>query len=87
MATSRDQAARVRRQEAVERTAANADAAPETSAALAEQLRSHVVEETKRRNETPETPVTDKPAPNAPAPRAPAGTCGNGNRAPRRVLR
>jgi membrane fusion protein, multidrug efflux system len=65
MAVSRDQAARVLRQEAVETTPGHAgsEAATEKSVALAEQLRSHVAEETKRRtNEAPETPVTDKPA-------------------------
>jgi uncharacterized protein HemX len=65
MAVSRDQAARVLRQEAVETVPGHAgsEAATEKSVALAEQLRSHVAEETKRRtNEAPETPVTDKPA-------------------------
>jgi membrane fusion protein (multidrug efflux system) len=71
MAVSRDQAARVLRQEAVETNSANGDAAAETPVALAEQLRSHVAEETKRRTgEAPEKPVTGKPA--APAPDAPA---------------
>lgn len=70
MAVSRDQAARVLRQEAVEEHAGG-DAAIENSAPLAEQLRTHVAEEAKRRTgETPEKPVTDKPA--APAPDAPA---------------
>ncbi|UPK37569.1 HlyD family secretion protein [Bradyrhizobium sp. 186] len=75
MATSRDQAARVLRQEAAETTPeqAGGEVATEKSAALAEQLRSHVAEETKRRtSEAPEKPVTDKPAPAAPAPGAPA---------------
>ena len=70
MAVSRDQAARVLRQEAVETTPeqAGSDVVTEKSAALAEQLRSHVAEEAKRRtNEVPETPVTDKQAPAAPA--------------------
>ncbi|KRQ04269.1 HlyD family secretion protein [Bradyrhizobium manausense] len=72
MATSRDQAARVLRQEAVETTTANGEAATGTSAALAEQLRSHVVEESKRRtSEAPEKPVTNQPAPTAPAAPAP----------------
>jgi len=72
MATSRDQAARVLRQEAVETTTADGEAATGTSAVLAEQLRSHVAEETKRRtNEAPEKPVTDQPAPTAPAAAAP----------------
>ncbi|WP_439408828.1 HlyD family efflux transporter periplasmic adaptor subunit [Bradyrhizobium sp. DASA03076] len=67
MATSRDQAARVLRQEAAE-TTANGEAATGTSAALAEQLRSHVVEESKRRtSEAPEKPVTNQPAPTAAA--------------------
>lgn len=74
MAVSRDQAARVLRQEALEMTAeqAGSDATTGKSAALAEQLRSHVAEEAKRRGEAPEKPVTDKPAPDAAAPGAPA---------------
>lgn len=77
MAVSRDQAARVLRQEAVETTPeqAGSDVTTEKPAALAEQLRSHVAEEAKRRTgEAPEKPVTDKPAtaaPNAPAAGAP----------------
>ncbi|MGY4285896.1 hypothetical protein ACVWXO_005116 [Bradyrhizobium sp. LM2.7] len=72
MAASRDQAARVLREEAVETTPANAEAATETSAAIAGQLRSHVTEETKRRtSEALEKPVTDEPAPNATAAAAP----------------
>jgi membrane fusion protein (multidrug efflux system) len=68
MATSRDQAARVLRQEAVETATADGEAVTGTPAVLAEQLRSHVAEETKRRtNEAPEKPVTDQPAPTAPA--------------------
>ncbi|OAF18110.1 HlyD family secretion protein [Bradyrhizobium neotropicale] len=71
MAASRDQAARVLPLDQVPEQA-SAEAATEKSAALAEQLRSHVAEETKRHTvEVPETPVTDKPAPNAPAPGAP----------------
>src|SRR3954468_19750793 len=74
MAVVRDQAARVLRPDAVETpTPAGGDAAPETSAVLAEQLRSHVAEETKRRpSEAPEAPVTDKPAaaPDAGAPKS-----------------
>ncbi|AWL94448.1 MULTISPECIES: HlyD family secretion protein [Bradyrhizobium] len=70
MAVSRDQAARVLRQETVEEHA-DGDAAIENAAPLAEQLRSHVAEEARRRTaEAPEKPVTDKPA--APAPEAPA---------------
>jgi len=74
MAVSRDQAARVLRQEAVETTPeqAGGDETTGKSAALAEQLRSHVAEEAKRRGEAPEKPVTDKPAPDAAAPGAPA---------------
>ncbi|MCG2628614.1 HlyD family secretion protein [Bradyrhizobium sp. WYCCWR 13023] len=72
MATSRDQAARVLRQEAVETNATNGEAAPGASVALAEQLRSHVVEESKRRtSEAPEKPVADQPAPTAPTTAAP----------------
>jgi membrane fusion protein, multidrug efflux system len=70
MAVSRDQAARVLRQEAVETAAeqAGSEAGTEKPAPPAEQLRSHVAEETKRRtSEAPEKPVTDKPAPTAAA--------------------
>ncbi|WP_339035223.1 HlyD family secretion protein [Bradyrhizobium symbiodeficiens] len=71
MAVSRDQAAaRVLRQETVE-DHADGGAAIEDAAPLAEQLRSHLAEEAKRRTaEAPEKPVTDKPA--APSPNAPA---------------
>ncbi|MGL9621270.1 HlyD family secretion protein [Bradyrhizobium sp. U531] len=69
MAVSRDQAARVLRQEAVEEQAGG-NAASETTP-LAEQLRAHVVEEAKRRTaEAPEKPAVDKPA--APVAEAPA---------------
>ncbi|WP_426614128.1 HlyD family efflux transporter periplasmic adaptor subunit [Bradyrhizobium sp. McL0616] len=75
MAASRDQAARVVPLDQAQDHApeqAGGDAAPEKSAALAEQLRSHVAEETKRRiNEAPESPVTDEPAPAATAPGTP----------------
>ncbi|MCK1407420.1 HlyD family secretion protein [Bradyrhizobium sp. 76] len=81
MAVSRDQAARVLRPDAAETpTPAGGDAATETSVALAEQLRSHVAEETKRRpSEAPETPVTDKPAAAPDAPDA-AGAPKSGKR-------
>ena len=71
MAVSRDQAARVLRQEAAE-DRAGGDAASETSAPPAEQLRAHVAEETKRpTREAPEKPLIDKPAaPAAAAPRS-----------------
>ncbi|MCA1392405.1 HlyD family secretion protein [Bradyrhizobium sp. IC3123] len=70
MAASRDQTARVLRQEAVE-DQAGGDAGSEASALPAEQLRPHVAEETKRpTREAPENPVTDKPP--APAAEAPA---------------
>lgn len=81
MAVSRDQAARVLRQEAVETTPGQdgSEAATEKSVALAEQLRSHVAEETKRRTaEAPEKPVTDKPA--APDASAAAGAPKSGKR-------
>ncbi len=69
MAVSRDQAARVLRQEAVEEQAGG-NAASETTP-LAEQLRAHVAEEAKRRTaEALEKPAADKPA--APAAEAPA---------------
>ncbi|UCF50935.1 MAG: HlyD family secretion protein [Bradyrhizobium sp.] len=82
MAVSRDQAARVLRQEAVETTPeqAGSDATTEKSAALAEQLRAHVAEEARRRGEVTEKPVTDKPAPDASAPGAPAAAGKSGKR-------
>jgi membrane fusion protein, multidrug efflux system len=64
MAAARDQAARILR---AEPETADGAAARDDSAALAETLRSHVAEETKRRPETPAAPVVDKPAPAAPA--------------------
>ena len=70
MAISRDQTARVLRQEAVE-DQAGGDAVSETAAPVAEQLRPHVAEETRRpAPEAPQKPVNDKPA--APAPDASA---------------
>ncbi|MDE2379010.1 HlyD family secretion protein [Bradyrhizobium sp.] len=66
MAVSRDQAARVLRE--APPGAAQADAATEDSASLAEQLRSHLAEETRRRTaEAPDKPVTDKPGASTPA--------------------
>ncbi|MBH5368740.1 HlyD family secretion protein [Bradyrhizobium glycinis] len=66
MAISRDQTARVLRQEVVE-DQVGGDVVSETSAPAAEQRRVHVAEETKRpTREAPENPVTDKP-PEAPA--------------------
>jgi membrane fusion protein (multidrug efflux system) len=65
MAIARDQAARIVRSEPE-----TADGAParDDSAALAETLRAHVAEETKRRPaETPAAPAVDKPAPAATA--------------------
>ncbi|MEY9359077.1 membrane fusion protein (multidrug efflux system) [Bradyrhizobium yuanmingense] len=74
MAASRDQTARVLRQEAVE-DQAGGDAGSEASALPAEQLRTHVAEEAKRpTREAPAGPVTDKPpasAAEAPAAAAP----------------
>jgi membrane fusion protein (multidrug efflux system) len=77
MAVSRDQAARVLRQERQQEPQDEHHAPPETSegeaatdnpAGLSEQLRSHVAEETRRRTgEAPEKPAADKPAPSAPA--------------------
>ncbi|WGD54448.1 HlyD family secretion protein [Bradyrhizobium sp. CB1650] len=87
MAASRDQAARILRQEPADRSSDQApelgggEVATEKSAALAEQLRSHVAEEGKRHTvEVPETPVTDKPAPNAPAPQATGSAPKSGKR-------
>ncbi|MDD1529595.1 hemolysin D [Bradyrhizobium sp. WBOS7] len=70
MAASRDQAARVLRQEAAEQAGGNA--AIENSAPVTEHLRGERVEEAKRRPaEALEKPATDDPA--AAAPDAPAG--------------
>ena len=64
MAVARDQAARMLRSEP---ETADREAARDDSAALAESLRSHVAEETKRRpSETPVVPAGDKPASAAP---------------------
>ncbi|WP_375307354.1 HlyD family secretion protein [Bradyrhizobium sp. A11] len=70
MAASRDQAARVLRQEAAEQAGGNA--AIENSAPVTEHLRGERVEEAKRRPaEALEKPATDEPA--VAAPDAPAG--------------
>ncbi|MHC2628492.1 membrane fusion protein (multidrug efflux system) [Bradyrhizobium liaoningense] len=69
MAVSRDQTARVLRQDAVEEQSGD-DAASETAAPHAEQLRAHVADEAKRPTPEAPKPVTDKPA--VPAPGAPA---------------
>jgi membrane fusion protein (multidrug efflux system) len=74
MAVSRDQAARVLRPESPEQIQAEAS---ETSAVLAEQLRSHVAEESKWRTaEAPDKPAGDTPVLNAPASAAPAPKSG-----------
>jgi membrane fusion protein, multidrug efflux system len=66
MAAVRDQAARVLRAEP-DNAESERDAAKD-SAALAEQLRSHVIDEAKRRPaETPDTPAADKPVVAPPA--------------------
>ncbi len=72
MAVSRDQAARVLRQESHQDSPVQIqdEASADTSAVLAEQLRSHVAEETKRR--TGDAPAADKPAQDAAATSAPA---------------
>jgi membrane fusion protein, multidrug efflux system len=71
MAAARDQAARIVRSEP---ETADGAAARDDSSALAEQLRVHVAEETKRRQaEAPVTPVGDKPLVDNPA-AAPANT-------------
>lgn len=83
MAVSRDQAARVLRQEAVETTPeqASGDAATEKPAVLAEKLRSHVVEETEHRSvEVAEKPASDRAAPAAPAHSAAAAAPKSGKR-------
>ncbi|WFU43085.1 HlyD family secretion protein [Bradyrhizobium sp. CB82] len=72
MAVSRDQAARVLRQDSLDQAPAQGEAASDNPAALAEQLRT-VAEEGKRRTaETPEKPAIEKPAPGTPASVAPA---------------
>ncbi len=74
MAVSRDQAARILRQDAAE-DQAGGDAASATTPA--EPLRAHVAEETKRPlPEAPEQPGTDKPAPATSAPAAAAAKSG-----------
>src|SRR5215213_1778610 len=66
MAAARDQAARIRR---AEPKTANDEAAPEAGAPLADQLRTHVAEETRRHS------VAEPGAPAAEPPSAPpAGT-------------
>jgi len=75
MAVSRDQAARVLR-EATEKSEAD-EATSDNPGALAEQLRSHVAEESKRRtSETLEKPAIDKPAPEKPTVVAPPAASG-----------
>ena len=66
MAAARDQAARILRPEP---DAAEAEAVRDASAALAEQLRAHVAEETvaRRHAEIPDRPVGDQPAAEQPA--------------------
>jgi membrane fusion protein (multidrug efflux system) len=59
---SRDQAARIVRSEPEQ---ADGEVQAEASA-LADQLRSHITEESRRRPEAPTAPVVDKPAPSAP---------------------
>src|SRR5207237_467494 len=60
MAAARDQAARIVR---TGPETAEGEAAGDTTAALADQLRTHVAEETRRRPaETPGAPATEKPA-------------------------
>jgi membrane fusion protein (multidrug efflux system) len=79
MATVRDQAARILRQEP---DPADGEAAREATAALADQLRAHVADETvgRRPAETPERPAIDRPAvenpPAAPAAVSPAAKPG-----------
>ena len=74
MALSRDQAARVLRPESPDHVQAEAS---ETSAVLAEQLRSHIAEESKRRTaEAPDKPASDAPVLNAPPTTAPAPKSG-----------
>jgi membrane fusion protein (multidrug efflux system) len=66
MAAARDQAARILRPEP---ETADGETARDASAALADQLRSHLTEETARRPAEAERPAVDKPAtaPSAPA--------------------
>ena len=71
MAVLRDQAARVLRQDQSEQI--EDEAATANPAALAEQLRSHVAEEGKRRTgEAPEKPAIETPAAETPASATPA---------------
>ena len=69
---ARDQAARALR---AEQDTAEGEAARDASAGLADQLRTHVADEAKRRPaETPASPAVDKPAAAPGAPAAPAET-------------
>jgi membrane fusion protein, multidrug efflux system len=85
MATARDQAARILRPE---QGAEESEVGREGSAHLADQLRSHVAEETKRRPaEAPTTPSTDKPATAPDAPDAPgAGAAAAGAKSAKRKV-
>ena len=69
MATARDQAARILRQEP---DPADGEAARDETAALADQLRAHMADETvaRRPAETPERPAIDRPAVEKPPRRA-----------------
>jgi membrane fusion protein (multidrug efflux system) len=79
MAAARDQAARILRPEP---DTADAETAHDASAALADQLRSHLSEETARRPAEAERPAVDKPAtaPTAPAAAAASAAPKSGKR-------
>src|SRR5450432_2581602 len=80
MAAARDQAARVLRPEP---DTADGETVRDASAALADQLRSHLSEETARRPAESERPAVDKPAT---APTAPAATASAAPKSGRRRL-
>src|SRR5450432_1713293 len=80
MAAARDQAARILRPEP---DTADAETARDASAALADQLRSHLSEETARRPAEAERPAVDKPAT---APTAPAAASGSAKSQKRRLV-
>src|SRR5450432_849382 len=77
MAAARDQAARILRPEP---DTADAETARDASAALADQLRSHLSEETARRPAEAERPAVDKPATAPTAPAAAAAAPKSGKR-------
>jgi membrane fusion protein, multidrug efflux system len=83
MAAARDQAARILRPEP---DTADAETARDASAALADQLRSHLSEETARHPAEAERPAVDKPATAPTAPAAPAAAAAAPKSGKRRLV-